>query len=221
MINAKNYLSRLTGLLRQQWGERLVYVGLQGSYLRGEATENSDLDIMVVVDKMDVADLDTYREAIRSLGDVDKSCGFICSKTDLAHWNPLEICHLVNSTKDYHGTLSELVPTYTREDVRNFVKLSLNNLYHEICHRYLHASSEDNAAYLPGTYKGVFFILQNLYYLKEGEFISTKAGLLPLLSGKDREILHTAMRLNSGEPYDFSQCFKLLFTWCQDTLEVL
>ena len=221
MINAKNYLSRLTGLLRQQWGERLVYVGLQGSYLRGEATENSDLDIMVVVDKMDVAGLDTYREAIRSLGDVDKSCGFICSKTDLAHWNPLEICHLVNSTKDYHGTLSELVPAYTREDVRNFVKLSLNNLYHEICHRYLHASYEDNAAYLPGTYKGVFFILQNLYYLQEGEFISTKAGLLPLLSGKDREILHTAMQLNSGEPYDFSQCFKLLFTWCQDTLEVL
>ncbi|MBQ9141799.1 MAG: nucleotidyltransferase domain-containing protein [Lachnospiraceae bacterium] len=32
---------------KDEFGDRLLYVGLQGSYLRGEATESSDIDIMV------------------------------------------------------------------------------------------------------------------------------------------------------------------------------
>ena len=35
MLNIENYLSRLLTLLQQNFGPRLVYVGLQGSYLRG------------------------------------------------------------------------------------------------------------------------------------------------------------------------------------------
>ena len=58
------------------------------------------------------------------MGDFDKSCGFICGKEDLANWNPLEIHHLVNGTKDYYGVLKDLVPNYTEGDIRNFIKLS-------------------------------------------------------------------------------------------------
>ena len=56
--------------------------------------------------------------------------------------------------------------------------LSVNNLYHEICHRYIHADREKSVAKLPGTYKGVFFVLQNLYYLTHGKFVVTKEELL-------------------------------------------
>ena len=48
MFDTEKYIASLTALLRESFGERLVYVGLQGSYLRGEATEESDLDIMAV-----------------------------------------------------------------------------------------------------------------------------------------------------------------------------
>lgn len=221
MLDAEAYLSRLIALLRQQYGERLLYVGLQGSYLRNEATESSDIDLMVVVDGLSVADLDRYRETILSMGDYKKSCGFICGKTDLAHWNPLEICHLVHSTKDYYGTLKDLVPEYTQENVRDYVKVSVNNLYHEICHRYLHSSREKNTAQLPWTYRSVFFILQNLYWLEQGVFVPTKAQLLSRLSGKDRAVLDRAVRLARGEDYDFQADFSLLFSWCQDTMKKL
>ena len=133
MIDINNYIARLTDLLKQQFGSRLLYVGLQGSYLRGEATESSDIDIMVVIDGLDMSDLAAYRSAIESLEHFDKSCGFICSKADLANWNPLEICHLLNTTKDHLGVLAELIPAYTREDIKNFIKMSVNNLYHELC----------------------------------------------------------------------------------------
>ena len=218
MVNIDAYLSQLTSLLQAHFGNRLVYVGLQGSYLRGEATDSSDIDIMVVIDGLSVDDMDSYRQIIQSLPHPDRSCGFICSTADLANWNPLEICHLLNSTKDIYGTLRSLVPAYTDEDIRNFVKVSLNNLYHEICHRYIHAGPERSAEALPGSYKGVFFILQNLYYLRHGEFITAKAELLPLLDGNDRAVLHRALELGSGITHDFADSFQLLFTWCQETL---
>ena len=40
----QKYMEHLVQLLRQQFGEQLLYVGLQGSCRRGEATENSDID---------------------------------------------------------------------------------------------------------------------------------------------------------------------------------
>jgi predicted nucleotidyltransferase len=218
MFQPDQYIAGLTARLQSAWHSRLMYVGLQGSYLRGEATENSDIDIMVVIDVMTVADLDAYRRAIASLPDVQKSCGFICGKEELLHWNPLEICHLLHSTKDYYGVLAALVPTYARDDVIAYVKLSLGNLYHEICHRYIHADPETNAAALPGTYKQVFFILQNLHYLETGSFLGTRLELLAALSGKDKLVLETSMALFSTGSYDYDVAFTLLHTWCQEAL---
>ena len=221
MINMETYITQLTNLLQTHFGSRLEYVGFQGSYMREEATENSDIDIMVVIDALSVNDLDRYRSIIDSLGDSDRSCGFICSKTDLSSWNPLEICNLLHGTKDYYGTLSGIVPPYSREDIRNFIKLSLNNLYHEICHRYIHADPIKNAAKLPDTYKGVFFILQNLHYLRSGEFINNRAKLLSLLQGADLDVLSRSMISAVEISGHFRESFELLFTWCQQTLHDL
>ena len=218
MIHVETYLHTLTEQMKEQFGSRLLYVGLQGSYLRGEATENSDLDVMIVLDELSMSDLVAYRTVLQSLGHFDKSCGFICSKTDLANWNPLEICHLVHSTKDYFGELRCLTPSYTRDDVRNYVKISVNNLYHELCHRAVHGQPENTAAALPAMYKGVFFILQDVHYLKSGRFLSTKADLLQALEGADRAVLQRSVELQQGKTCDVDESFALLFTWCQNTL---
>ena len=218
MFQIDVYIPSLIELLKATYQERLLYVGLQGSYLRGEATEYSDIDIMVVINNIDVADLVEYKKAISSHEGYDKSCGFICGIEELQNWNPLEICHILHTTKDYFGTLSKLVPEYTEKDVRNFVKMSLGNLYHEICHRYIHASKEKNIAKLPYTYRSVFFILQNLYYLDSGKFISTKKELRKALTGKDKLILDTAISLGIGSEFDFDKIFSLLFTWCKETM---
>ena len=49
MFKIDEYISSLIELLKVAYRERLLYVGLQGSYLRGEATDHSDIDIMVVI----------------------------------------------------------------------------------------------------------------------------------------------------------------------------
>lgn len=221
MFKADVYISILADKLRQLYGRRLRYVGLQGSYLRGEANEHSDIDIMAVVDDLSMQDMDAYRSAIMEMGEAEKSCGFICGTAEIKAWNELEICHLLHTTKDYFGTLSELVPEYSRNDIRSFIKMSLGNLYHEICHRYIHAPKQRSVEALPFTYKGVFFILQNLHYLRSSEFINNKKELLEKLSGKDYLVLDTAMRMSRGEEVRFEEAFELLFSWCRETLEKL
>jgi hypothetical protein len=212
------YLSRLIDGLTHTFGDRLLYVGLQGSYLRGEATETSDIDVMVIFDEIDASTLDTYRELLIAVGDYDRSCGFVCSSADMAAWNTPEVCHLLHTTRDLYGRLADFVPAYTREDVIQYVKVSVGNLYHELCHRYIHASRETNQSHLPMTCKAVFFILLNVHYLKTGSFVATKKELLEALEGDDREILALSLRLSEGEPLDFDNAFAGLLRWCQGTL---
>ena len=221
MFNAQDYMTRLTEGLRRIFGERLVYVGLQGSYLRNEATETSDIDPMVVIDGLSPEDLSAYKGLIETLEQPELSCGFLCGREDLLHWNRLEMRHLLESTKDIFGSLAALLPSFSREDAVQFVHLGLGNIYHELCHRYVHNSAENNRAALPYTFKGVFFLLQDLCWLRTGEFPRTKADLLSRLTGDDRAVMETAMALKDGGEYDFDAAFQLLFGWCQHTMNEL
>lgn len=218
VFQIETYMQRLIGLMKERFGARMLYVGLQGSYLRGEATQSSDIDVMVVLDALTVADMDAYTEMLKSVGDYERSCGFICGLDELKNWNPLEICHLLHTTKDYYGVLAELTPAYTRDDVRNNVKMNVCNLFHAICHRYIHGGREACAADLPGAYKATFFILQNVHYLNTGIFPASKSELLPLLSGKDRQVLEISIGMKSGGAYDFDAAYALLFDWCKETM---
>lgn len=221
MFRVDEYLHDLVISMKEVFGDRLLYVGLQGSYLREEATENSDIDIMVIINNLSVQDLDTYREIISQMEDYEKSCGFICGLDELSKWNPLELCHILHSTKDYYGKLSLLTPEYSERDIINFIKVSLGNLYHEMCHRYLHADRRKNYQKLPMTYKNVFFILQNVYYLKTGVFCVTKKELLGILNETDKEIMEMSLEISSNETYNFEQAFEKLFLWCQKMLTKL
>ena len=141
-FNIDNYLEKLILRCKEAFSGRLVYVGLQGSWLRGEATENSDIDVMIVLDGFSVEDMKIYRGILKEIGWYEKSCGFICSKDDLANWNPLEALQLKYTTKDLFGKLENLLPPATRQDEVNYVKISLGNFYHENCHRYIHGGQE-------------------------------------------------------------------------------
>lgn len=222
MFRIEAYIESLTTELKSFFGDRLLYLGLQGSYLRGEATENSDIDIMVILENMSVSDLEDYRKILVKVGNYDKSCGFICGREEMRHWNPLEVCQLLHTTKDYYGKLSDYMPPYTAEDERNYLKLSLGNLFHELCHRYVHADRERNISAFPYTCKSAFFILQNMHYLSSGDFLLTKQELFGALQDEeDKQVLMLGMALKDGGDYDFDQAFSTLFEWCQHALQRL
>ena len=191
-------------------------MGLQGSWLRGEARDNSDIDVMVILDCFSVRDMDTYRAILKEIGFYDRSCGFICGKDEMKRWNPLEVCQLRHTTKDLVGVLTDYLPNAVREDEINYVKLSLGNLYHELCHRYIHADRDKNTAKFRGTCKSVFYLIQNLHFLESGPFILNRNDLKEAAAEEDRIVLELA---DLPDDYDFDQAFSFLFTWCQKAFE--
>ena len=218
MFDSETYMHDMVAMLQARFGDKLLYVGLQGSYLRGEATEHSDIDVVVVLDKLSPNDLNVYKEIVNSQGDPQKSCGFLCGVEELQNWNTLEICNFRFGTKDYYGVLADYLPAYSDADVVSFIKLSVGNLYHEIVHRYVHADRQANISGLPFAYKNVFFILQSKYYLQTGVFFPTKTELLCHLAGQDRDVMERALRIANGAPFDFDTEFDTLLAWCQTVL---
>ena len=213
MFELNEYLRELISECKSAFGGRLMYVGLQGSYLRGEAKEDSDIDVMVILDDLSVKDMDEYRGILQKIGYYKKSCGFICGRDEMSRWNPLEVCQLKNTTKDLYGSLSEYLPDAARQDEINYVKICLGNLYHELCHRYIHTDRKKNTAEFRGTCKGLFYLIQNLHYLESGEFVTTKSNLKGMVSEDDRRALTLA---ELPDDYDFDKAFSFLFAWCQD-----
>ncbi len=212
MFDLNSYLHDLISCCRASFENRLLYVGLQGSYLRGEAHEASDIDVMVVLDRFALEDMDLYRDILKRIGFYERSCGFICGKEEMKRWNPLEVCQLRHTTKDLYGVLTDFLPTATRENEIDYVKVSLGNLYHEICHRYIHADRDKNVRKLRDTCKSVFYLIQNLHYLESGRFVLAKNELKEAVSPEDRRVLELA-ELPDG--YDFDHAFAVLFSWCQ------
>ena len=216
MFDVNKYVNDLITECKESFGERLLYVGLQGSYLRGEAKESSDIDIMVIIDDFSIYDMDEYRNILEEIGYTEKSCGFICGRNEMTKWNPQEICQLYHTTKDLFGKLSDYLPEATRKDEIDYVKISLGNLYHEFCHRYIHGGREKSIQKFRGSCKAIFFLLQNLHYLESGNFVLTKKNLKEALSEKDRQIL---MMSELPDDYDFDTAFNETIQWCQEVFD--
>ena len=64
--NVKNILISFSGQLRSILGERLSQIIVYGSYARGDYTENSDIDIMVLLDLSDI-DIKKYRHELSGM----------------------------------------------------------------------------------------------------------------------------------------------------------
>lgn len=182
LVDIADYTKRLTEELKMKFGKRLLYVGLQGSYLRGEATPESDIDIMLVLDEIHSKDLNVYRQILKELGEYNRACGFVCGRNELLNWFPEEICHVLHTTSDIYGKLSDIVPNYSKKDVANYIKMSVGNLYHMLCHRRIHSEMEKNVNKLPLAKRDIFFILQNLYYLEYNTFIEKKNEVTSIVS---------------------------------------
>ena len=215
----QQYIKDMISDLQTVFGTRLCYVGLQGSYLRGEAHAGSDLDLMVVIDGLSPDDLNLYRACLANRGDGIPSCGFLCGRAELAAWNPLEAAHVLHSTKDFFGTLAPLLPPYTEDDHRRYVQLSLGSFYHALCHRYVHGGEEGRAVSLGRHEKELFFLLQDLHFLRCGVFIPTRAALYDALHPQDRAVWD-AVKAAGDHPdaIDFAQAFAEIFAWCQSVL---
>lgn len=191
------YLSVLLQKLRNTYFDRIRFFGLQGSRARGEAAPESDVDTVLILDRVNLDDLQMYRGIIASMPHADRACGFVSGETELSHWPRHDLFTFYYDTKPLIGSLADFISPPTEADALQSAKTGAANLYHEVCHRYLYDPID--AESLKAAYKAAFFILQALTFFKTGTYYPTRAALLEALSGNNRQILQTCMDWNAPQ----------------------
>lgn len=210
MVEIEFWMEELAGKLEGRFGPRLLFLGLQGSYGRGEAGEDSDIDVVTVLDRVELSDLDAYRAVVRELPEGERACGFLCGAAELKSWPKYDLLAVARDTRDVRGSLADLLPPFGREDLAQAAATGASGIYHAAVHTYLYASRERWPGFLKEAHKGAFFTLRALHELRTGENVRAKRDLLPLLSGDEREILAYSLSDTGEEP---EAAFARLLRW--------
>lgn len=91
MIEITEFIKKYMAALDQAFPDRVWFAGLQGSYGRGEATEASDIDMVVILDQLSASDIHTYDAMLDTLPCRELICGFLSGRQELENWEPSEL----------------------------------------------------------------------------------------------------------------------------------
>ena len=212
MINISTWLKNFTETLDKTFGDRVFFIGLQGSYARGEATESSDIDVVVILDELTPSDIRAYGEMLDGLENRELICGFLSGKNELLGWEPSDLFQFFHDTKPIRGTLDALIPLLDAEAVSRAVKIGACNIYHGCVHNMLHEKSEE---ILRGLYKSASFAVQAIVFEQTGRYFSSLRELLTAASPYDAVIIENLLHLKNGGAVDFDKMSESLFDWAK------
>jgi len=212
MVEIKNWLEVFMQKLQNTFGDRIEFVGLQGSYARNEATESSDIDVVVIFNKLNVEDIVKYNNILDELQNRDLICGFISGKNELLNWEPSDLFQFYFDTKPIKGSLDKLLYLLDNKAVARAIKIGACNIYHSCVHNMIHDKSEDIVKAL---YKSAVFTIQAIHYQQTGEYVSSKKELLKVVNKKNQEIIGISLGLKNGENIELEKMSEILFVWAK------
>ncbi len=212
MLDVSTWMEQFLNVLKGTFGDRIWFVGLQGSYGRGEAVETSDIDVVVILDVLSPLDIHAYNAMLDRLSHRELVCGFLSGKDELLQWEPSDLFQFYYDTKPLYGSLDALLPLLDESAIRRAVKIGVCNIYHGCVHNMLHEKSED---VLRGLYKTASFAVQAVVFLQTGRYISSQKALLEMVSAGDRVVVDTLLQLKNGGTTDFDRMSETLFVWAK------
>ncbi len=215
MIDISIWLNEFLQILDDTFPERVWFVGLQGSYARGEATDKSDIDMVVILDKLSTEDIKAYNDMLDTLPHRELICGFLSGKNEILAWEPADLFQFYYDTKPIKGSLDELLKLIDKQDIDRAIKIGACNIYHDCVHNMLYEKSKD---ILRGLYKGASFTLQAITFKETGKYIHYQRDLLSVLSAEDMVICETFLNLKNGDEIKFEAMSDNLFNWAKNII---
>lgn len=212
MIDINIWTEKFLAALAGTFGERVWFAGLQGSYGRSEATEESDIDMVVVLDELRPEDIAAYGAMLDTLPNRELVCGFLSGKKELFAWARYDLFQLYFDTKPLKGSLEELMGLFDDEAAKSAIKIGACNIYHGCVHNMLY---EKSGEILKGLYKSACFTVQAICFRETGRYVRNHRELAEAVSGEEREIVETSLRLKSGEPAELGRMSETLYLWAQ------
>ena len=212
MLNMDLWMGQLREELLSQFPDRLLFLGLQGSRRRGEAQEESDIDVVAVFDRLTLVDLNRYRKVVAQMPEGEKGCGFVCGRAELYGWPRHELFQLEQDTQPYYGSLRDLLPPISKEDLTRCVKIGAANLYHETCHRVLYDDWPD-VEKLKDAFKAACFTVTLQHYLETGEYLLDREQLRNAESGDRKQLLTIFLDWKTNPATSYEELVELLLRW--------
>ncbi len=210
MIDITAWMKNFLQIINETFEKRVWFVGLQGSYGRGEATETSDIDVVVILDKLSAADIQAYNTMLNSLPHRDLICGFLSGKKEIMAWEPSDLFQFYHDTTPIQGNLNELLSVIDESAVNRAIKIGACNIYHGCVHNMLHEKSED---ILRELYKSASFVVQAIAFKQTGKYIKHQSKLRNIVSNDESAIIDTFLSLKNGEAAEFNSMSEALFAW--------
>lgn len=204
------WLNGMERELTAAFGDRLLFFGLQGSYGRGEATDASDIDVVVILDRVSFADLETYRHLLDRTEHRELICGFVAGRSELEGWERSDLLGLLLDTRPLLGSLEDICPSLGQEDAWLAVRMGACNLYHACSHNYLHARSY---AVLQNLYKSARFTVRMKYYACTGSYLAAMRELEQAAPEPDRQLLQLCRAFPLTEEPEFDRLSRVLLEW--------
>ena len=215
MIDISSWSKLFCKQLSECFGDRVWFVGLQGSYSRGEATESSDLDMVVILDKLQPADISKYHAMLDSLPNRDLLCGFLSGKAEILNWEPSDLFQFYYDTTPIKGSLDELLPFLDNSAVNRAIQTGVCNIYHGCVHNMLYEKSND---ILYGLYKSAVFVVQAIVFIQTGRYFRKQEELCAAASPQEQAIVHTFRYLKDCGQIDFTKMSEALFDWAKNRI---
>ena len=212
MIDISTWMQDFLQTLNEAFTNRVWFVGLQGSYGRGEATKTSDIDIVVILDELSASDIQTYNTMLDTLPHRELICGFLSGKDELLQWEPSDLFQFYYDTTPIKGSLDELLTVIDDAAVGRAIKIGACNIYHGCVHNLLHEKSED---ILRGLYKSASFVVQAIAFKQTGKYIKHQNELLDVVSADERKIIDTFLKLKNGDAVEFDTMSEELYAWAK------
>ena len=210
MIDITAWMHNFLQALNETFENRVWFAGLQGSYGRGEATETSDIDIVVILDELSAMDIQTYNDMLDTLSHRELICGFLSGKKEIMNWEPSDLFQFCNDTTPIKGSLDEVMTVIDKSAVNRAIKIGACNIFHGCVHNMLHEKSED---ILRGLYKSASFVVQAIVFKQTGYYISHQKDLLQVVSSDERVIVEIFLSLKNGGTVEFTLMSEILFAW--------
>ena len=210
MLDIDAWMKSYLQILNETFGNRVWFVGLQGSYGRGEATETSDIDVVAILDELSAADIQSYHAMLDTLPHRELICGFLSGKEEIMNWEPSDLFQFCHGTTPIKGSLDEVMAVIDESAVNRAIKIGACNVYHGCVHNMLHEKSED---ILRGLYKSASFVVQAIAFKETGNYISHQKDLLQVVSSAEQAIVETFLTLKNGGTVDFNLMSETLFAW--------
>ena len=210
MIDITLWLDGFLKALRDTFENRVWFVGLQGSYGRDEATETSDIDVVVILDELSASNIQKYNAMLDALPHRELICGFLSGKDELLNWEPSDLFQFYYDTTPIKGSLDELLTVIDETTVNRAIKIGACNIYHSCVHNMLHEKSED---ILRGLYKSASFVVQAIAFKQTGKYIKYQKDLLGVVSADEQKIIETFLKLKRGETVELGKMSEELFAW--------